>query len=351
MKKKTIVIILLLLSMIVLTNCQSTDQESIPVQPAIETTATLPTATPVPTQVSLVTPDIKSSQEVKVVDITYTQDNPVTDNQEIITILESFVHRFLSQFSRPGWYYFSRDSKDCYWVHISDVENVNSFDQFLFSRKHDTYAPGFIWPFSIVLSDGSWGISRLSPRFDNYQFNQGGKQSEVPLSLDNLDYYAGGSSFGNTGLVYFVDMLNNPNRIENNVEISRTFSGWVEQDGGKDVFVLLIHETFSGMKPQLESSRQLIDHIDQYTYFDLQNGGRIYEKYVYFLEDGEVVNDGLQFNQHLVQYYEVLPEEIQTVYDEAAKKLQEYLEEQWLYLELDMIRRNIFCKVNWHHHK
>ena len=328
MKEKAVLTILIIFSAFMLTNCQPTDQEFISAQSVSETVVPLSTSTPVPTQVSLVTPEMNGADEVTMLEIPYTKDNPVTDNQEIISILDDFLSRFLSQFSRPGWYYFSRDSKDCYWVHISDVENENSYDQFLYSRKHDTYAPGFIWPFSIVLQDGSWGFSRLSPRFDNYQFNQGGKQSEVPLSLDKLDYYAGSSSFGYIGLMDFVDMLNNPNRIENNVEISRTFSGWVEQDGGKDVFVLLIHETYPGKKPQLESSRQVIDHTDQYTYFDLQNGGRIYEKYVDFLEGGEIVESELQLNQHLVQYYEVLPEDIQTVYDEAAQKLKGYLEER-----------------------
>ena len=328
MKEKAVLTILILFSAFMLTNCQPTDQEFISAQSVSETVVPLPTSTPVPAQISLVTPDVKSSQEVKVVDIAYTLDNPVTDNQEIITILESFVPRFLSQFSRPGWYYFSRDNRDCYWVHISDIENVNSFDQFLYSRKHDTYAPDFIWPFSIVLSDGSWGISRLSPRFDDYQFTQGGKQSEVPFLLENLSYFASGPFFGQTSLVYFMGLLNSPNSIENNVEISRTFSAWVEEEDGKEVFVLLVHETYPGMKPQLESSRQVIDHSNQYTYFDMENGGRIYEKYVDFLEGGEVVESELQFNQHLVQYYEVLPEDIQTVYDEAAQKLKGYLEEQ-----------------------
>jgi hypothetical protein len=328
MMKKTIFTVFLFLIMIVLTNCQPTDQEFISTQSVSGTVVPLPTATPVPTQVSLVTPDVKSLQEVKVVDIAYTQDNPVTDNQEIISILDDFLSRYLSQFSKSGWYYFPNNNQNRYWMHIPEKTDDNHFDMFLSTTEYHTYAPGFIWPFSIVLQDGSWGFSRLSPRLDDYQFNQGGKQPEVPLLLDNLDYYAGGSSFGNTSLTDFLDMLINPNRIENNVEISRTFSGWVEEEDGKEVFVLLIHETYSGMKPQLESSRQVVDHIDQYTYFDLQNGGRIYEKYVDFLEGGEVVEDDLQFNQHLVQYYEVLPEEIQTVYDEAAQKLRDYLEEQ-----------------------
>ena len=329
MKKKTIVTILL--SMIVLTNCQSTDQESIPVQPAIETTATLPTATPVPTQVSLVTPEMNGADEVTMLEIPYTEDNPVTDNQEIISILEDFLSRFLSQFSKPGWYYFPNNNQNRCWMHIPEKTDDDHFDMFLSTTEYYTYAPGFIWPFSIVLQDGSWGFSRLSPRLDDYQFNQGGKQSEIPPTLDNLDYFAGCkncSYFGHTSLMDFVDMLNNPNRIENNVEISRTFSGWVEQDGGKDVFVLLIHETYPGKKPQLESSRQVIDRRDQYTYFDMDNGGRMFEKYIYFLENSEIDESELQFNQHLVQYYEVLPEDIQNVYDEAAQKLKGYLEEQ-----------------------
>ena len=63
----------------------------------------------------------------------FTRENPVTDNNQIILLLEELQSRYLSQFSKPGWYYFPFDGKDKYWVHLP-MAGDKSFDQFLWTR-------------------------------------------------------------------------------------------------------------------------------------------------------------------------------------------------------------------------
>lgn len=322
MDKKPIIVTLITILWIGLAGCQ----------PGANSTASMPTSpiTPSPqTELPIETHDqARQPIEFETIEIAYTKDNPATDNQEILSILDRLVTRFLAQFSKAGWFYFPNNGKDSYWLHIPEP-GTDTYDQFLFIRQYSSYAAGFIWPFSIVLPDGSWGVSQISPGLDDYQFIKGGQQTEFPTVLANLDAFSGnvdGGVFGNTILMRYLHLVKNPeDDMDIGAEVSRTFSGWVEPYEGQDVFVLLTQETYSGMKPRLESTRKVIDREDIYTYFNLKNGGRIAEKYKIFLESGDSIEDGLRFNQDLVQYHESLPPEVQTLYDQAAEKLRIFL--------------------------
>ncbi len=329
MFSKTISIALVILFLFGLVSCQSSSNPAAFTPPALMTPlaqdATLNTIAPDEQ------PPFGTEIVIDALDLgtTFTHDNPITDNEQISFILEELLSQFLSQFAQAGWYHFPTDGRDSFWVHFP-VAGSDTFDQFLWTRQYPSYAPGFVLPASIVVADGSWGVTQISNGLDNYQFERGGNKPERPTALAELDYFAGDTInsgvFGNTILMRYIYLVQNPeDDLDRGVDISRTFSGWVEEYEGQDVFVLLTHETFPSMRPRLNDNRAVVDQGDIYTYFDLKNGGRIIEKYIYILEGGGSQEDGLRFNQHLVGHYAALPPDVQGIYDQAAEKLRIYL--------------------------
>lgn len=73
----------------------------------------------------------------------YTEDNPVTDHQELIRILQDLKGRFLNQFDKPGWYQLVW-LNEIYWIHISDPDS-GRFDSVLHYSEHEKYN-GFLRP-------------------------------------------------------------------------------------------------------------------------------------------------------------------------------------------------------------
>ena len=259
----------------------------------------------------------------------FTKENPLRDNAQIIPYLQDLSERFLAQFSQAGWYYFPQDGRDTYWVHIPS-DYTGSFDQFLTTRQnYRSYPAGFIFPAFILLPDGTWGDLRNDPGLSTYQVINGGYEPFQPLLLENLGKYglSKEGSFGNTALESYLKLLRNPN--EGDVEQEeRSFSFWSSTYEGREVYILLTRTIYPGsMKPLECNSGRPISEDSTYTYFDKENGGRIAEEYTWIYEDGESNNkeDWLIFNQHLVEYFTELPPDIQTLFDQTAQDVRDYL--------------------------
>jgi hypothetical protein len=261
----------------------------------------------------------------------WTTENPMKDAGEIQTILQKLLFRYLDQFSEAGWYHLHDISGTSYWVHIP-VGGSDIFDQFICLRQCKSYAPGFILPGELLLADGSWGISQITAGLDDYYFISAGRQVAVETRLQNLESYTGSNVlsgyFGITSLILFNDRVSNPNDPKYSTLNSVVeFSAWVEPYEGRDVFVLLFQSTFASPKPRLATGES-IDSEESYTFFSLENGGRIADETICYLEGGGIAENGLRFDQHLVEYYEFLPVDVQAIYDKAEKKLRDYLADQ-----------------------
>lgn len=149
--------------------------------------------------------------------------------------------------------------------------------------------------------------------------------------MENLDTFSGSGkdsgSFGYTYLRYLLASYDQLDEYRGDIlESSHTYSGWFESFQERNVFVLSTDTIHVNYKPILESTYGTIEQSTTLTYFDLENGGRIAEKYIWLMQDGNSLEDSLQFNQHLVSYYETLPEETQTLCDTAGEKLIQYLQ-------------------------
>ena len=308
-----------------LAGCQPQTSAVLTIEPVKTLTQAILTASPQPDPI-LNPPAggvISASSET-----TFSADNPLTDNEQIILYLEDLKDRFLAQFTKAGWYYFPQNGKDCYWVHFPE-NNLDRFDQFLTTRQnYASYAPDFVLPASILLEDGTWGYLS-NPIPNSYQVVNAGDEPLQAPRLENLGDYSLGPGFGNTRLMEYIRRLKNPNYSEyDQVSQNRSFSFWMDTYEGQDVYVLLTQTTYSGDMKVIDNSTGRPINLDYtYSFFNMENGGLIAEKYSWVYENGEwnSEEDRLIFNLHLVFYYPELPPEIQTIYDQTAEKVRQYL--------------------------
>ncbi len=155
------------LILVVMTACQQTPASA----PESDLAAVTPRETalfqePTLTQKAapIQTPEMSTEIQPDILDIPYTEDNPLTDADEILKILDMLVQKHIAWLSRPGWY--------LYWEHIQGesiaeqyaesideqyvqgVHFINEFgecdEQFFFIIRE-----GQILPRQIQLKDGT----------------------------------------------------------------------------------------------------------------------------------------------------------------------------------------------------
>ncbi|MFZ3071190.1 MAG: hypothetical protein WA110_08735, partial [Anaerolineaceae bacterium] len=266
----------------------------------------------------------------------YTETNPVTDSQELIRILQDLYGRFRSQLDRPGWYRFYGAGdlgKRVTWVEIREPES-GQFDGLLQLFDYpEMYASGFIFPASVIAPDGQIGFTRKTETMDAYYFEVPDDVFLVVLdlerNLDNLGYFtndidAGTGPFGHLELLRFINTIQNPVYDHGGAHSESDFEGWVGTYEGRPVFVLKMTTLYSGVLPMMESGERPV-RDEEYTCFDLQNGGAIATKSDYWYQSGNSeVGDWWMINYHLVERFEMLPEREQQIYDEALRRLEAF---------------------------
>ena len=256
----------------------------------------------------------------------YTEDNPVTDPEELIQILQDLKGRFLNQFDKPGWYQLKWLDLQTNWVHISDP-SPGRFDSVITYYEHEKYIEGFLRPFSFLSLDGRYG-RMLSPTLDDFHF--------VPLTTqppetvwENLDYYlACDFCVASEHLDFLIQWIRDPDNHISEKSVKEThFSGWTGIYKDQPVFIFKIKVKFLTNYPTTVNG-ELLEIEDHSYYVSLANGGTIDEiTDLFYLSGGQGLNDLLPYNLQQIAYFEELPERVQTLYDECYKKLIEFEEQ------------------------
>jgi hypothetical protein len=266
----------------------------------------------------------------------YTEADPVTDSQELICILQDLYGRFMSQMDRPGWYrfYAGEPSKDVSWVHIPAPE-IGQFDGLLELYDYpELYAPGFIWPTSVVGPDGQVGFTHGTESKDDYDYIFHERPEvlsfldDLEPTLDNIGYFAGdvegAGQFGHIELLRTIRQIQNPIYDHGAAHSEFSFEGWVGTYEDRPVFILKTTTFYSGVLPMMESGERPVRE-ETYICYDLQNGGAIATKTDRFYQSGNSeVGDWWMLNYNQIAYFEALPEREQGIYDEALQRLEAF---------------------------
>jgi hypothetical protein len=248
----------------------------------------------------------------------YTEDNPVTDPQELIRILEDLNKRFLNQFDKQGWYRLSFFDYITHWIHVSDPGS-GKFDGTMNFYTHEMY-DGFIWHAAFLSLDGHYGRTIKNAAMDDFSFYTLDSQPPEP-TWGNLGYFlACDHCMGHLLLKEYIDWIRDPdNAITPKSEKKTEFQGWVETFENQPVFTLRIQVNFLTNLPTTETGER-VQTEEIITHFSLVNGGAISET----TSGNADMDDTLPFNLHLIAWFEELPKQEQAIYDEAARKLIEF---------------------------
>lgn len=216
---------------------------SAPVSQPVGTTASDSTETPAQAPMPAASQYAATPGEAtpdSLLDLPYTEDNPLTDPEEILQILDELQERELAWFSRPGWYRFTtdwplgRDYTRTRYVLTSVIsENRDCLEQFAYFEQN-----GIILPYTIHLDDGSFGS--ITHAVDGtFQVNN----MLLPEEASSCDL-GNGNSIGvgtEDGNFILHDEASQFRKASNSVMegIQTDFRAWVKEVDGKQTLVLV----------------------------------------------------------------------------------------------------------------
>ncbi|MBE3086296.1 MAG: hypothetical protein IMZ64_08785 [Bacteroidetes bacterium] len=258
----------------------------------------------------------------------YTETNPVTDSQELIRILQDLNQRFMNQLNKPGWYRFYNLEIDSQiiWIHLSEPES-GRFDGLMDLYNYpEFYAPGFMWPLQILTLAGESASTGKTVSMDDYYFIEYEAPPPEP-NWDNLSYFTRCDRCMAPLLIKsYICWIQDPdNEIVPKSQKDTVFQGWVGTYEDQPVFVFKSSVTFLTNMPIMESGERLQTE-EEFMYFALHNGGAIAAVANWYYPSGNSdLGDVLPYNHNNITWFEQLPEREQTLYDEASRRLHEFI--------------------------
>ena len=286
-------------------------------------TVTLPTETAIPVRQPLTTPSSGLSHQ-NLLDLPYTEENPLSDPEEILVILDALAQRHIEWLSRPGWYVHRQ-----YFTNVDDPHSrvwgthfVNDLgdcaEQFEFKEED-----GGLVPSKIVLPDGTEG----------YPYYVGG---ELDQAVFFLPEEGGACQIESDGYVWLViqavsDMERRLESAKAGVFEDYQLLLWQEVIDDREVIVL--YEDFQEAPPKgtfrlANGTFVLVDRKINWTYRDPQTGGILGNDAVMYGEDGAILDGQEKGTREIVLsdllFYDELPPDLAQAYQEAAEALQRY---------------------------
>lgn len=254
--------------------------------------------------------------------IPYTLDNPLTDADEILKILDSLAQRHIEWLSRPGWY--------LYWEHGSDLDVIGEQwvrgthfindrgecrEQFFFRIRGDQ-----ILPIQIRLEDGTeaWLYDQRGP------LENAGVDSPEARRLCEMD--DAGDVFTLLNLVFVTNR-----RLEfkeSGSLLTYDLRLWKEVVQEKEM-VVLYEDVTDAQAPLLRKQDGTWAPVGRnitWTYFDPVSGGPAGRKSEMYSTNGELLHEGWGIRKY--GFLAELPPELAQVYEESAAALREFIQNQ-----------------------
>ena len=283
-------------------------------------TGELPAATPGDAMVSLL-------------DLPYTEEDPLTDSDEILRILDELQQREVVWFSRPGWYRYTihlpsgRDYTRTRYVltHVIN-ENCDCLEQFTYYEQD-----GIILPVSILLDDGSFGSithwidgtfqvsNALSPE-ESLLCDLGKRHSVGPETIDDFILHNEAGQFKRTSSAIIEGQQTN-------------FQAWVEDVNGERTLVLvydIIIEDPALRGGVLDPTTGLLSPAARnlrFYYIDLETGLQFQFNEEFYLESGKLVgNDDVDL-LYTYEYLDTMPDPVKDSFEDVAEELRALLDE------------------------
>jgi hypothetical protein len=267
-------------------------------------------------------------------DLPYTEENPLTAPEEILRILDELQKREDTWFSRAGWYRFTREwpagrdfTRTQYILTHVINENRDCLEQISYFEQD-----GLILPHLIHTADGSFGLLTQTEE-GIFHLSSVLPPEEVPqCDLGNGSSIAMGTDDGDFILH---DEVSQFQQDSNAVfeGIRTVFRAWVEEYEEKQTFILVYDITIEdpelrgGVLDSTTGNLSPVMRNQRFHYIDLETGLQVRFDEEHYLEDGTLVNgddDGLFYRY---EYLETMPEEIRESYEVIAEELQNMLGE------------------------
>jgi hypothetical protein len=295
----------------------------------------------VPTQASTTIAPLPSATSSDVLadslmGLSFSEEDPLTDNEEILRILDELQRRELDWFSRPGWYYLSiyypviRDYTRTWFIltHVIN-EDLECLEQLYYFE----YA-GEILPYTIRTKDGITGA--IHPPLDGKFNDDFFYESSPACSLTSdwiLDFE---ESFGDDFVIHDEAAGFRLILESDDSRIVYHASAWIESFENKPTFVLVIDGEI-----QDPSSRgyyvnpdtgiySLIARNLKFKYIDMETGLLVREAEEFYDSDGQLITASHQTEEwgswYTYEFFETLPASLAEAYEETDEALRKYLE-------------------------
>ena len=264
----------------------------------------------------------------------YTEDDPLTDPEEILHILDELQRREVAWFSRPGWYRFTREwpsgrdytRKQYVLTHVLN-ENRDCLEQFSYFEQDGLILPHLIHPadgsFGLLTQteEGTFHLSSVLPPEEVPQCDLGNGAS-IALGADDGDFILHNEAFQFQRYSSSV--------IEG---IYKDFWAWVEEFNGKQTLVLVYDNIIEDPTLRgaiLNPATGLFvptARNQRFHYIDLETGLQVRFDEDHYLEDGTLVNSDDVGLLYSYEYLEAMPEVIRESYEVVAEEVQTMLDE------------------------
>lgn len=345
MKYRRFPILVIFVSFLLLAGCRPglvSTPESIPSRAApAEVT---PIQTPTPAQTAALALPIGTAEETRPDDlnIPYTENNPLTDPEEILRILDILQGRELAWFSRPGWLQFTTNTADAsdytriehLWVHVTD-DNLACREQFVYFESE-----GIILPYTIRPEQGIAGRGGIHPKDLEHERTLIVEQTygagpACTLKSNWIKTFQVGDDDNNFIIhdeaAHFRTFVN-----RNAPGIEGRFRAWVEEVEGEPILVVELERIFEnsslagGILDPLTGTLNSYVRELHWDYIDLETGLQRRTRGEYIDENGRSLNTwrsgtniGVLFHY---KFYEVLPEPVALAYDQSVQALRVILQ-------------------------
>jgi hypothetical protein len=306
-------------------------------QPAAAPTTATPLAAPaetrfIPQTAADVEPEstISAGDEalVPLSDLSYTEAEPLTDPEEILTILDALARRHIEWLSRPGWYVYRQYFTDVPDPHIRIwgthfIDDLGDCaERFEFREEDGKRVPAWI-----ALPDGTEAqLYSVDGELDHDRASVVAPEAGYACRMENDGYVYEVVHTGTALEMRFESVSAGA------LESYEVFL-WKEVLQNREVIVLyesLKVPPSKGFHTLEDGTAVPIDRERSWTYRDPQTGGVMGYDVVTYGKNGEILEGAekgvrdIRFSE--LAFYEELPPGLAQVYQKAVEALQAYME-------------------------